>query len=526
MIQPRTQTRDYWEHEFSLTESDVEQVYNHFFEVGIPQNLNEVTKSVMRSRIAEENNRLMRLVAGRSVYQPRDKYSLGDELVFPLLDFANGTVTAIREGHNPDEGAFKVLSVEINGKMREFACELQADNGANIRDSGMATLVASADPEQICSYYTPIVEPKINNALQNRSEFLQLGGKWFVKALLVDINVGHLHLAEAVLDMFGGGPLPPEDIAVHLDLDISAPRETQLFSLNYALLNDPRFDEVAPRERVAWFLHRMEPPIVRAIPERLQYTPSSYDKALLSPQMQLLEREIADEWSDLDASEYAQAITFSLLYPHRVLGTMPLNNSLRHFLGLGRAPRQIFTFIDAATEESIDAWVVEKGRYIYGFKEWYEANSILVGAYITLKRGAEPHQIILDYERKRPQSEDIRLATVADHRLRFELQRRRVGCGYDVLQVVGTDYTAAIDLVWQKVNTQKLPLPALIAVLLPELAQLSPQQAVHAKTIYSIVNMLRRIPPGPIFAELVRHPAFQSVGDLYWRFEPRRWRKE
>jgi hypothetical protein len=38
--------------------------------------------------------------------------------------------------------------------------------------------------------------------------------------------------------------------------------------------------------------------------------------------------------------------------------------------------------------------------------------------------------------------------------------------------------------------------------------------------------MLKRLPPGPVFAELVRHPAFQSVGDHYWRFERSQWQKD
>jgi hypothetical protein len=53
----------------------------------------------------------------------------------------------------------------------------------------------------------------------------------------------------------------------------------------------------------------------------------------------------------------------------------------------------------------------------------------------------------------------------------------------------------------------------------PSLAGLSPQNTVHAKTLYSAVNMLRRVPPGPIFAELMRNPAFKAVGDHYWQYE-------
>jgi len=46
---------------------------------------------------------------------------------------------------------------------------------------------------------------------------------------------------------------------------------------------------------------------------------------------------------------------------------------------------------------------------------------------------------------------------------------------------------------------------------------------VHAKTIYSAVNLLRRCPPGPILAELSARLAFVSVGGGYWRFDESRW---
>jgi hypothetical protein len=48
------------------------------------------------------------------------------------------------------------------------------------------------------------------------------------------------------------------------------------------------------------------------------------------------------------------------------------------------------------------------------------------------------------------------------------------------------------------------------------LAKLSGAGHVHAKTLYSAVNILRRIPPGPVFAEVVTHPAFKAVGNGYW----------
>ena len=52
-------------------------------------------------------------------------------------------------------------------------------------------------------------------------------------------------------------------------------------------------------------------------------------------------------------------------------------------------------------------------------------------------------------------------------------------------------------------------------------ARFSPQGAVHAKTIYSAVNVLRRVPPGPILATLASNPDFEYVGNHYWKLSER-----
>ena len=522
MIHPKTQTREYWEREFSLTDSDIEQIYNHFLEELRPQTTDEIVRAIMVNRVASEKQEFLRQIRGRRVYQPSETYEVNDDLVFPLFDLVPGKVMAVRDGYNPQDGDFQVVTVKLRGKLRDFAGGLATDHTANLQDGGLIVLIDAIDSKQIVAEYAELVDAKVQAALEDRDEFIVLGGKWFVNTLLIDVSIGHLHLAEAVLDMSGGGPLKTEDITIHLDLEPGSADETQTFSLNHALLKDDRFDEVAPKNNVAWFLHRMEPRFVREIPERLAYTPIEFHREYLNKPLQLLVREIADEWSDLEPAVESDSHTFSLLYSHRLLGTMPLNGSMRALMPLGRSPRQLFVFRNTETGEELPIWAVRKGRYLYGFKEWYEKNSILVGAYITVKKG--PGNVMLfDYHRRRTQTEDVRLATVADGRIRFDLQRRRIACQYDDLLTVGTDYTAAIDAVWKRAQTRSLA--QLIAVLLPELAALSPQNAVHGKTLYAILNMVMRMPPGPIFAELVRHPAFVPVGEHYWRFDTSRIRR-
>ncbi|MGB1249546.1 MAG: hypothetical protein ACPG8W_02870 [Candidatus Promineifilaceae bacterium] len=522
MIQPKTQTREYWEREFSLTDADIEQIYNHFLEELRPQSTDEIVRAVMVSRIAAEKQEFLRQIRDRRVYQPANTYEVGDDLVFPLFDLTPGKVTGSRVGYNPQDGEFQVLTVKLRGKLRDFAAGLGSEHVANLGEGGLRAQIDAIDAEQIMGEFASLISSEVQKSLESRDEFIVLGGKWFVKTLLVDVSIGHLHLAEAVLDMSGGGPLKTEEITVHLDLDAGADDETQIYSLNYALLNDDRFDEVAPKNSVAWFLRRMEPEIIKTVPERLVYDPVEYNPEYISKPLQMIVREIGDEWSNLEPAIEKDAHTFSLPYSHRLLGTMPLNGSIRALMPLGRSARQLFIFRNMETGEELNIWASKEGRYLTGFKEWYEQNSILVGAYLTIRKG--PGNVMLfDYKRRRPQTEDVRLATVADGRIRFDLQRRRIACQYDDLLTVGTDYTAAIDAVWKRARTRSLA--QLIAVLLPELASLSPQNAVHAKTLYAILNMVMRMPPGPIFAELVRHPAFVPIGEHYWRFDTSRIRR-
>jgi hypothetical protein len=290
----------------------------------------------------------------------------------------------------------------------------------------------------------------------------------------------------------------------------------QRFSLNYALANDERFDDVAGEGQIAWFLRRLEPEYVQTTPTRLQFSAIDYDRSQLSPQLVALEQELDDEWSALDAPDLTQQAILALTYPHRWAGTLPLSSRVRPLFNLGYAPRQRMVFVDEETKEEFVGWIVPEGRYIAGLLEYYDDNQIPVGGFLHLSQGPEPGKISIGYDRRRPKREWVRLATVTDNRIQFELKRRSIGCGYDDLMIVGSDVVAAIDAVWKRAEANQRPVASLLMEVFPSLAPLTPQETVHAKTLYSAVNMLRRIPPGPIFAELVSNPAFQNVGDHYW----------
>ncbi|MEM7118348.1 MAG: hypothetical protein AAF614_38335 [Chloroflexota bacterium] len=524
MIQAQTQTAAYWGQDFSVTEADVEHIYNHFLEVEQPQTLEQIIQIIMSHRVSEETNQIERRLAGKAIYQPRDSYAVGDELVFPVLKFAHGTVEEVREGHNPQLGTFNVIRVAMNGKQREFAADLAIDHELNLNeDSELVSDVKNVDLDDLTGQYGHLISEKVSAALNGQDEFIRLGKEWFVHSLMSEVNIGHMHLAEAVLEMSEGGPLPPEEILVHLDMDPSIHQSVHRFSLNYGLLKDGRFDEIAPRGQVLWFLNRLEPDGVKETPERLRYESIAYDRALLSPQLLMLERELDDEWSDLQPASHLQSALLSLTYPHRLSGTLPLNSSTRPLFPPSQSPRQRIVFINEETQDEIVGWVVQEQRYIYGFQSWFEETGIPIGGFIHLKPGPEPGVVILGYDKRRARREWVRLATAQNNRIQFELNRRAVAAGYDDLLIVGTDVVAAIDTLWKRVNSNHRNVASLLAELFPDLSALNPQNTVHAKTLYSALNMLKRVPPGPIFAELVRNPAFQPVGDHYWRFDRSKW---
>lgn len=521
MIQSQTQTQAYWVSQFSITEQDIEQIYNHFLEVEQPQTAEQLAVVLIEYRVAQEQNEIKQRLAGRSVYQPKGQFEIGDELVFPALNFVYGTVEAVRPGQNPEVGSFSVIRVALEGgKEREFAADFESAHVLNETDGSIFEALEMTSAEDLHLLYGQAVAEEIQEELSTRDAFVHLTDNWFLKGLLTDVNIGHLNLAEAVLEINDGGPLPPEEILPHLDLADDVPQKTQIFSLNHAMLQDNRFDEVAPRNQVGWYLRRMEPSAVRDIPGRLEYDPIPFDPRVLTETLRLLIRELDDEWSDLEPATAVQPAVLSLTYPHRWAGTLPLSARTRPLFPVGRSPRQRVTFIDEHSENEIEGWVVQEGRYVYGLEKWYAEKEIPIGGFISLRPGPEPGVIYLDYDRRRGQREWVRLATVDEGRIHFELDRRTISCGYDDLLIVGTDYVAAVDALWREAQTRGRSVVSILRAIFPELADLNPQRTVHAKTLYSAANMLRRMPPGPIFAELVTNPLFISVGDHYWQYEP------
>lgn len=524
MLQLHTQTDLYWSEEFRITDEDIDHIFTVFLEEETPLTSREIAERLIRFRLDQEVQALRRKIGRGAIFQPQNAYPVGQVLVFPALGYKMGEVIETRPGNNPEHGEFTVLRVVFDsGESREFASELVTPHELNLDeepDNGQFIGYEVTDVQALLHDHGDDIVYLLEERLRSEQDVVYFAGRWFLKSLLADVGIAHLHLAEAVLVMHEGGPLQTALILKEIDLPAEINARLQTFSMDRALFEDARFDEVGPAGEVLWFLRDMEPEEVVSVPDRLAYEPIDYDWQLLTEELAALEREIDDELSNLRSpADPADAVTFSLTFPHRRTGTLPLNSHLRHLFPTAyEAPRILMTLVDGQTDEEMQGWVVREHRYVYGLADFYRRHKLPVGAYITVRRTDDPSRVIVDFMAHRPRTEWIRLAVPGnDNRLQFENHKRSIGAEYDDLMVLGADDLKAVDSLWVPAGLSGPDLPAIMRNLMGELARLTPQHTVHAKTLYSAVNIIRRCPPGPIFATLVARPEFEHVGGPYWR---------
>ncbi|MDY7077036.1 MAG: hypothetical protein SXV54_08945 [Chloroflexota bacterium] len=519
LIQRKTQNPDYWGDEFTVTSDDLQYLSTLLVEDELPRSAKELGRALVLHRCQQEESLIDSAMSKGTPYQPKRSYEIGERVVFPALGYRVGEVLGTRPGHNPEYGSFQVIHVKLErGRKREFASEFTVDHPLNQEtQAGTAEGAKLLTPEELGTLYGPLVADVLETHLESESDFVRLAGQWFRRDLLVEVHAGHLNLAEAVIDMAEGGPLPTEALLGDLELPEEITPQLRTFSLNYALQEDDRFDEVGPAGEVLWFLRRMEPEDVQSTPNYLQYQPLEYDPATLTSEMLALEQELDDEWSNLDShAKVSEPVTIVLTYPHWKSGTLPLTSRLAHVFPTGRTQHIRFTLVDGDTDAEMPAWVVREGRYIYGLEEWYRTRNTPVGAYLELARGEKPGTIIIRRRSRRPRREWIRVALPTQGQITFEMRKKLISCEYDELMIVAEEDPEAMDMVWARTQKQGLVLNQLIAEIFPELAKLSPQGTVHAATLYSAVNVAIRTPPGPMLAELVASGMYSPVGDNYW----------
>ncbi len=349
------------------------------------------------------------------------------------------------------------------------------------------------------------------------SEFVQVDDSWLLSDMLAEVHVGHLNIAEAMIEV-QDEPLSSQQLLDELDLDTNVPEPMRIISINHALSLDDRFDPVDDGDTMLWYLKRMEPDEVIDIPALLRYRPVEYNRSLLSVELLQLEWELDDEWGESSLSSELPSVvpstTFTLIYPHRRYGTIPLSGRTRSFFPAKESGRSRVTLVDGRWGTQFGCWVVHEGRYVAGLGKWMEDHGIPVGAQITLERSGSDGDIIIDYRTRRSKREWARIgnADMDAKRFVFEMNKVPVACEYDENLIVADSDPVAIETLQIWLDANNIDLMPIVEQVVSELTKLNPQGSVHAKSVYSAVNMVRRCPPGPVFYALISNRKFRDAG--------------
>jgi hypothetical protein len=512
---------EYWQ-SFEVNKTDIEFLHNHLFDCETPMTTRELVGVLIEERIRVEGEaQAKKRKADGKIYLPKESYKTGDRLTFPALDWARGTVKNVRPGANPQYGEFEVLTVDLEeSEERLFAAGLP--NHILNEEPAPDMEEENLDPGVIRSAYGAAIEQGLEEAFTADDGLVRIAGRWFPRALLVDVNQGHLNLAEAVLDMAGGEPLPAQDLLKDVELPEGVNPKLAEFSLNFALQEDERFDEVGPAGEVLWCLQRLEPENVREIPLFLRYTPIEHDRALLTDQMLALEAQLDDELSEVGegSGEDADEVTISLIYPHWRAGTLPVTRRVQSMFPTAyESPRVRFTLVDGKTGDHIPAWVVRKNRYVSGLRDWYETLELMPGSLVRIRRSDEPGEVIIEAKTHRTTKDWVRTVIVgADGGVVFALLKQTVTAEFNDRMAFALPAVDAADQLWDPAVQKKRRPDKLIISVMRELTKLNPQAHVHAQELYAAVNILRRIPFAPLMGILENRPEdFVHVGDLHYR---------
>ncbi|MCZ7552932.1 MAG: hypothetical protein B6D39_05965 [Anaerolineae bacterium UTCFX2] len=510
---------DYWDN-FKLQEEDIEFLYNYLLETETPMTSMELIEALVGERIQQQRAELEKQrMSGGDLYQPKLDFRVKQKLVFPALNWQHGQVLEIRQGLNPEIGDFQVIQVALDdGTRREFAAQLPIHK---LNDPPkIVEEFNHLDTATVLRIYQKDLLRLLEDELTTNPGFVSITGRWFPRALLIDINLGHLNLAEAVLDMAGGGPMPTSALLDQIEIKTDVNPKLLEFSMALALQEDARFDEVGPAGDVLWYLKRLEPQSVLQTPVFLRYNPVDYDTNLLTAEMLALEQSLDDELSPVpERNQQLDEVEVRLIFPHWRSGTLPLSVKTRYLFPTAyEAPRVRFMLVDGESQEKFPGWVVREKSYVYGLEEWYDSRGVIPGSIIHVRRGSSPGEVIVHTGNHRPSREWIRTLLVgSDGGIVFAMLKQTVATPVDDRMAIAIPEKTALDQNWLSPLKDQPPFEKLVVNTVRDLARLNPQSHVHFTELYSAINVIRRCPPGPIMALLNSRPWFIHVGDLHYR---------
>jgi len=233
VIEREIQTETFWRDEFALTDEDTSFIEELFLDEHRPLSLSELSRSLITHYYSREESLVRRQLSRGRVYRPNASFEVGDQLVFPHLDFTLGAVVGEREGNNPEYGEFRVIAVELedDGETREFAAELREPHKLSFAGEADVASLLKVSAADLFEGYGEIVEERLAAYLRGDLEFTEFRERWLPKGMAPDVHSGLLNIAEAMLVMEETS-LPPQKLLSELDLPKEIPAEIKVFSLN------------------------------------------------------------------------------------------------------------------------------------------------------------------------------------------------------------------------------------------------------------------------------------------------------
>jgi len=501
---------------YQISEQDLNYIYTHLLETEVPASHIDLAKILIVSQI-EKNNILIESErkSDGTLYYPKESYSVNQKVIFPHRSWEKGKVKSVREGVNPDIPGLQVIDVEFStGVVASFAANLSEHK---LNSPIPVPMEQWLDFDFVQSTFGEELTRKLKDKLDATEDLVCIAGNYFPRALLIDIGIGHLNLCEAILEMENGGPLTTNNLLSQIDLPSGVNEKLVEFSLDLALQEDARFDEVGPAGKTLWFLNRLEPVEVQDVPMTLRFYGDMVPLPEELKQYQSFGTEICDELELEENFVPVDTVTLSLSYPHWRAGTLPLTPKLKNLFPTAyETPRIRFDFFDSKNNSTFSGWVVRPSRYIFGLREWYVREGIIPGSLLQISRSKVPGQVSIKVEKSKNSKEWIRTVLVgADGGVVFALLKQVVSCSFDERMALVTPDIKSLDEIWEKKSRQ--PIEKTIQQIFLELVKLNPQGQIHAQELYSAVNVVRRCPPSLLLNVIFTQPWLRHLGDLYFK---------
>ncbi len=522
----QTQTEEFWRDVYEVSDADLDLAANQILEAGRPLAIEALSSTIVLRHYQREREAATLHAKSGNVYQPLGSYQAGQRLLFTECDYKTGRVVEVREGHNRRYGGFNVIKVyfDADSTDAEFASDFPYPHPLN---RPVEELLGKGDDSlsesDIVNAYRELVNAKLEVALQKNHDFVTFDDLWFLRELLPEMNDYVLNLAEASIDSTHHHPVAVREILADMNLQLTASLEAQLFALNLALGRDNRFVNVSLDENPVWYLRALMPAAAFARPEILVPAQRTAGGEYIGSTMLELVEQIGDELDFLPATAPTTGDThIELSFPHLYSGTLPASPRIIGALPATRATHIPITLIENRSGQKIDAWLCPAEAYICGLSDWYKKAGICIGAMIGLSQLPDPltWQISIT-PIKGKKSEFICSAGISDGVLTLGNQRTSLEVKVDRNMLIDVPEPAVIAAQMREAESSGLPLSTIVFHVFEELVKkFSKGGSVHAKSVYSAVNLIRRYSAVAVFAELTRRACYDPVGGGFWALEP------